>query len=360
MKKIMCMLLCITSLTSCNNSISSSSSLSSSSSISSEVSASFNEDDLTIDNINDYLKVAVTDLLLVNNNCDIEFKFDDKIYNSNFYFDIKTNKYQLTYGDFLLTYLDSKLYLDNKYNHFYLDSFNFEGATLLSSVLIIDKINFDFFEIKKELKKIITSLKFKEYEFNVTIKDSKLSSIEKIEIKKGENYILITPSLTINKYIDISMNNHIYLKESFEFIKDYIKYITLYEELEILVNMEKDNISLSGNFNYYINNINGSLLLNINDIEYDISYNNELTLNNESISLGDLISIIINSLLDNDPFNYLDYLYNLVNSQIIINDNLISFENETFKEEISFTLNELIIINFSNLNLSIEIRGVTM
>ena len=156
------------------------------------------------------------------------------------------------------------------------------------------------------------------------------------------------------------MNNHIYLKESFEFIKDYIKYISSYEELEILVNMEKDNISLSGNFNYYINNINGSLLLNINDIEYNISYNNELTLNNELISLGDLISIIINSLLDNDPFNYLDYLYNLVNSQIIINDNLISFENETFKEEISFTLNELIIINFSNLNLSIEIRGVTM
>ena len=75
MKKLMCMLLCITSLTSCNNSISSSSSLSSFSSISSEISASFNEDDLTIDNINDYLKVAVTDLLLVNNNCDIEFKF---------------------------------------------------------------------------------------------------------------------------------------------------------------------------------------------------------------------------------------------------------------------------------------------
>ena len=193
MKKLMCMLLCITSLTSCNNSISSSSSLSSFSSISSEVSASFNEDDLSIDNINDYLKVAVTDLLLVNNNCDIEFKFDDKIYNSNFYFDIKSNKYQLTYGDFLLTYLDSKLYLDNKYNHFYLDSFNFEGATLLSSVLIIDKINFDFFDVKKELKKIIISLKFKEYEFNVTIKDSKLSSIEEIEIKKGDNYILITP-----------------------------------------------------------------------------------------------------------------------------------------------------------------------
>lgn len=350
MKKIINILFCMFLLVNCkNNNVSNNFNLKESSTISTEE---------LIKTKKEYLTGAVSSLLIIHNYLEIDININKSNYSFDFYYNFNDNIYQLKISDSYLTYKNNILYLDNYLNHFCLDIGYYNGLDLISSINDLENIDVNALDMEIKDSIVILSYNFTIDTFiKIYVQDGIIPTLTKLTISYNTYNLTIKPSNNKKGYTNIEDNKHLNLYESFKFLTDYINFINK-PKLDISFELLNESISLMGNVVKDIGEVKGNIEYKNLENTYNIIYNNGLIINNEKVNNYNLLKLIIKNIDKIITLDRLKYLYDLLSSEIIIEDNLIQFIKEDFKEEIKFFFDEVLIITLEYINLKIEIRDV--
>ena len=350
--------LLISSLVGCNRGILSSNISATISSPTISSSSSISEDkpiEIPDKSAKDYLQKALTSLFLLNNYCEIKHIKNDEETISSFYYDFTKNIYQFNYKSNLITYRDSKIYYDSNDYHYYMNSKEFNGYTLITSVIALEYIDLDFLEINKEGSNVTLSYGTNYASIAFNIKEGLVTSLTNVEINMLNSSIIITPKKVAKGYISIDKNNHQNLFKSLETLSTYLSFFNIgnmemdlslnYKDININGTLLRENLKYTGKINYSYFDSNFSIDLLDNTYKF----------NDEEVDLATLIQSIYFNLEQNVIDELLDYTYNILDSKKEINDNKIIFTNDNFNEEITFNSKDMT-ITFSTLNLKIKCK----
>lgn len=359
MKKVLLSLLTIVILSGCNKGIISSnisaSKISTSISISSTVSSSESSINVPTKTSKDYLKSALTSLFLLNNYCEIKHTKNEVETTSSIYYDFTKNIYQFNYDSTYLTYKDSKIYYDNEEYHYYINSKEFNGYTLITSVIALEYIDLDFLEVNKDGKNVTLSYETNYSSITFNIKEGLLTSLVNVEITMLNSSLMITPKKVAKGYHNIDKNNHKNIFETIETLNSYLDFFNK-DNIEFDFSLDYKDIKIEGNIKDEEDVLNGSITYNYLESNFSISIiDNAYKFNDEEVDYYTLIQNIMFNIDQNVLDELLAYTYNMLDSSKDIEGNKLIFTNENFNETITFNTNNMT-ITFETLNLTIKCK----
>lgn len=355
MKKVLLSLLTIVLLGGCNRGVISSNisaSISSSTTISSS-SSSDKEISIPEKTSKDYLQSALTSLFLLNNYCEIKHIKNEVETTSSIYYDFTKNIYQYNYDSSYLTYKDSKIYFDNDEYHYYINSNEFNGYTLITSIIALEYIDLSFLEINKEGSNVSLSYETNYSSITFNIKEGLMTSLKNIEITMLNSSLTLTPKKVAKGYHSIDKNNHKNVFETIETLNSYLDFFNN-ENIKLDFNLDYKDIKIDGNITKENNILNG--LINYNYLESNFSINiidDTYKFNDLEVDYYTLIQNVMFNIDQNVLDELLSYTYNLLDSSKDIEGNKLIFTNDNFNETITFNSNNMI-ITFATLNLEIK------
>lgn len=353
MKKIECLLLGCLILTGCNKNDNSSSTSNSSTQDSSKVSSE--STNLDSSKKQEYYTTAISNLFLSYEGIDIivepttesSVELEGLESTSHIYYNIIDDVYQIQSNDSYITYMENTLYIDN-INHYMFEGVEFDSSYFLILMGTLQSIDVSQFNLTKTNNSILLSyVDENNNTYTIYLEESVLVTLSKIEVVNENIKLSIVPNNEL-ELIDITNNNHLNLKEDLQFLDQYFEYLS------------KDNLdyAFTMDFNHMDLEVNMSKRANVNEDQTtyvyngDISYrylkdelnfvvtNNELYYEEEVIAMEALMELLKEKVNPNSLMDFALYFINLANSELVIEENLITFESDNFIEEITFTMSE--------------------
>lgn len=370
MKKIAYFLLGCLLLTGCdkNGTSSSSNNINSTSS-----SSSITNTSTTIDSSKkqEYYTTAISNLFLSYEGIDILVEAtieSEKVESTtHIYYDIVNYEYQIQSNDSYITFQDNHLYIDNANNHYKYETGEFDSSILLILMGTLQSIDVNNFELVDDKSSILlTHTDENNTTYNIYLEEDLLVNLTKFEIINENLKLSIIPNNEL-EMVDISNFNHINLKEDLAFLEQYFEYLGK-ENLDYAFAMDFNHMDLEVNMSQravtdnevktYIFNGDISYKYLKNELFFEIK-DNVLYYEEEQLPMENLMGLLEENINPNSLMDFAIYFVNIANSELIIEDNLITFESTNFIEEISFEMtSEGMIIESLYLDLILEVKEV--